>query len=238
MNFKPIISTKLYQQVIEQINHMIYSKKLKKGDKLPSERDMAVMFGISRTTVREALRSLEILGLIESRQGEGTFIAFSFPKYNALESLSLFFMLEGNTADLIEVRSMLEVECAGMAARAITPQELDKLSGYNQLLTGGYEGTAIEEADCMYHSFIAKASHNTMLNHMYASIYKVICYYIGNMWKIISKDANNTAILAEQHNRIYQALARQNNDQARKTMSIHMNYVYDQICLKLKNCLS
>jgi len=84
--FNPIKITKVYEQVIQQIKDMIADGTLKKGDKLPSERDMAAMFGVSRTAIREALRSLEMLGLTESRQGEGTFIALSFAESKMLTS--------------------------------------------------------------------------------------------------------------------------------------------------------
>ncbi|MBP2655820.1 MAG: GntR family transcriptional regulator [Firmicutes bacterium] len=234
MEFMPVVSTKLYKQVIEQIKRMIFNKTLKKGDKLPPERDMAVMFGVSRTAIREAMRSLEMVGLTESRQGEGNFIVSSFSENKIFEPLSLIFMLEDNAVELINVRSMLEIECAGLAAKAITPQELEELYGYKQLLIGEYEGLATDEADYMYHSLIAKASHNTLLYQMYSSIHEVVCNHIVNMRQMILQDSNNAAILAEQHSQVYEAIAKHECDQARQTMRIHMNYIYDQLCLKLK----
>jgi GntR family transcriptional repressor for pyruvate dehydrogenase complex len=234
MEFQPIVSTKLYQQVINQIKSMIYSKTLKKGDKLPSERDMALMFGVSRTAIREALRSLEMLGLTESRQGEGTFIASSFPEYKMFEPLSLIFTLEDNAMELMDVRSMLEIECAGYAADFITPQELEKLGQYTQLLMGIHEGTITEEADHIYHSLIAKASHNTLLNYMYSSIHEVVSLHIVSMRQMILEDAANSETLASQHNSIYQAIFHNNRDQARQAMRVHMKFVHDQLCLKSK----
>ncbi len=234
MEFQPIVSTKLYQQVITQIKTMIYNKTLKKGDKLPSERDMAVMFGVSRTAIREALRSLEMLGLTESRQGEGTFIVPSFPEYKIFEPLSVIFTLEDNTMELMAVRSMLEIECAGLAADSITPHELEKLKTYQQLLMGIHEETVTEEADHIYHSLIAKASHNTLLYYLYASIHEVVSHHIVSMRQMILEDRDNSKLLATQHNNIYQAVVDKNRDQARQAMRVHMNFVHDQLCLKYK----
>jgi GntR family transcriptional regulator, transcriptional repressor for pyruvate dehydrogenase complex len=234
VEFNPIVSTKLYKQVIEQIKERIYNKTLKKGDKLPSERDMAVMLGVSRTAIREGLRSLEMLGITESRQGEGTFIVSSFPEYKIFEPLSLIFMLENNTVELLDVRSMLEIECAGMAAEFITPEELETLDGYRLLLTGEREGKITEEADYTYHSLIAKASHHTLLYYMYSSINEVVSHHIVDMRQLILEDPNNSEILALQHNEIYQAILLKNRDQARQAMREHMQYVHDQLCRKYK----
>ena len=73
-SFKPIKNIKVYEQVIEQIKEMIYQGELKRGDKLPSERELRAQFNVSRASIREAFRVLEMIGLIESRPGEGTFI--------------------------------------------------------------------------------------------------------------------------------------------------------------------
>lgn len=72
--FSPIKNTRVYEKAIEQIKDMIVEGTFKKGDKLPSEREMAESLQISRTSIREALRELEIMGLIESRQGDGNFV--------------------------------------------------------------------------------------------------------------------------------------------------------------------
>ena len=70
----PIKNTKIYEKVIEQIKDMVKKGEIKSGDKLPPERDLAEQLQVSRTSVREALRSMEMLGLVESRQGGGNFI--------------------------------------------------------------------------------------------------------------------------------------------------------------------
>ena len=76
--FSPIKNTKVYEQVIDQIKNMIDEGNLKKGDKLPSERSLVEQLKISRASIREALRALEVIGLIECRQGEGSYIRTNF----------------------------------------------------------------------------------------------------------------------------------------------------------------
>ena len=75
---EPNKTTKVYEQVIEQIKSKIKSGEIKKGDRLPSEREMAESIGVSRASVREAIRALEVVGLVESRQGAGNYIKTNF----------------------------------------------------------------------------------------------------------------------------------------------------------------
>lgn len=103
---------------------MIISGNLQKGDKLPSERELVDQLKVSRTSIREALRALEIVGLIKCKQGEGNFIRDNFDN-SLFEPLSLVFMLErSNKEDIIEVRRIIEVEAAALAAKRITKDQL------------------------------------------------------------------------------------------------------------------
>ena len=125
--FSPIKNTKVYEQVIVQIKDMIDKGTLKKGDKLPSERKLVEQLQVSRASIREALRALEVIGLIECRQGEGNYIKTSFQD-NLFEPLSIMFMLEGSNPEAIwELRKIMEVEAAGLASKRITDEQLKEL---------------------------------------------------------------------------------------------------------------
>ena len=130
--FSPIKNTKVYEQVIIQIKDMIDKGTLKKGDKLPSERNLVEQLMVSRASIREALRALEVIGLIECRQGEGNYIKASFQD-NLFEPLSIMFMLEGSNPEAIwELRKIMEVEAAGLAAKKITDEQLKELKAITQ----------------------------------------------------------------------------------------------------------
>ncbi|MDW7669976.1 MAG: GntR family transcriptional regulator, partial [Bacillota bacterium] len=125
--FEPIKNKKIHQQVSEEIQKMILSGELKLGDKLPAERKMAEMLNVSRTSIREALRSLEIIGIIESRQGEGNFISENFDQVG-LEPMSLIFTLKnGKFKDILEIRNIIEIEAAGLTAERITEERKEVL---------------------------------------------------------------------------------------------------------------
>src|SRR5665647_3539080 len=130
--FSPIKNTKVYEQVIDQIKDMIDKGTLKKGDKLPSERNLVLQLEVSRASIREALRALEVIGLIECRQGEGNYIKSSFQD-NLFEPLSIMFMLEGSSKEEIwELRKIMEVEASGLAAKRITSEQLNELNEITQ----------------------------------------------------------------------------------------------------------
>ena len=82
--FSNISSKKVYEQVIEQIQESIFNGELKKGDKLPSERELSEQMRVSRTSIREALRVLETLGVVESKQGEGNFVCSNIKNSNKI----------------------------------------------------------------------------------------------------------------------------------------------------------
>ena len=121
--FSNISSKKVYEQVIEQIQESIFNGELKKGDKLPSERELSEQMRVSRTSIREALRVLETLGVVESKQGEGNFVCSNINK-SLIEPLSLIFKLNNGTwMDVIELRQALELEAVRFASERITKKK-------------------------------------------------------------------------------------------------------------------
>lgn len=121
---EPLIKTRLYEEIVKQIIEKIKSGELKPGDRLPTERDLVVHLNVSRTAIREALRSLKIMGLIDSKVGSGTFI-----KEMTLDSLmdsfaSVLSKNERLIIELIEVRMLLEVEIAKLAVRRIDENKI------------------------------------------------------------------------------------------------------------------
>jgi len=108
--------SKVYLEIVRKLQRMIEQDKLVPGDKIPSERELSERLNVGRSSVREALRALELLGLIETRRGEGTFI-YNFQEHKLVELLGSFFVLEGKTKeDLLEVKLLLEKDCIRILA--------------------------------------------------------------------------------------------------------------------------
>ena len=113
----PVKNLKIYELVMEQIKDLVKKGQLMSGDKLPSERELCEKLEVSRSSVREALKALQMLGLIESKHGEGNFIKENFED-SLLEPLSIVFLLLGSkNEEVLELRRVIEPEIAALAAK-------------------------------------------------------------------------------------------------------------------------
>ncbi|BDR75140.1 FadR/GntR family transcriptional regulator [Clostridium tetani] len=222
--FSPVKNKKIYEEVIEQIKDMIYKGILKKGDKLPSERDMVEKLQVSRTSVREALRSLEIVGLIESRQGEGNFIKEDFED-GLIEPLSVMFMLQDSKSEeILELRKIIEVGTIKLAAERITESELEKLNELKEKLKTPNKEENLAEIDREFHYKIAAASKNFLLLGVLNAISALMESYIKDARKSILEEEGNRQELITQHENIFEALNNNSEDEAVEAMTNHLDF--------------
>jgi len=121
--FRTVLKTRVSEGIIEQVRDLITSGRLKPGDRLPAERELAHTLSVSRSAVREGIRALESLGIVEARAGQGTFVAP--PQRDAITN-SLF-RARDTQRKLFEVRRVLEPGLAGLAARRARPEQLEKM---------------------------------------------------------------------------------------------------------------
>ena len=174
-------NSKVYEQVIEEIKNQIKTGKLKKGDKLPSERDMVELFSVSRTSVREAMRALEVIGLIERKQGAGNYIKTNFDD-SLFEPISVMFMLQKNSLDdIVELREILESYCIKLAVRNIA-------------------------LDIKLHYLLIKASKNILLINIISVISQIMDESIKEFRKKILYEENNRAKLLSIHEKLVNAM--------------------------------
>lgn len=221
--FSPIKNTKVYELVFEQIKHMIVNGILKRGDKLPSERELVDQLQVSRTSIREALRALQIIGLVECRHGEGNYIREKFEN-SLFEPLSIMFMLHESTPnDIIEVRMIIELEAVAMAANKITDKELVSLA----ILVKNFKDSQSEDEnvkiDKKFHYEIARASGNFLLFNILNVISELIDSFIDDARRKIIINEKNIELLAKQHEDIYEALQRRNPQEAIAAMKRHLD---------------
>jgi GntR family transcriptional repressor for pyruvate dehydrogenase complex len=231
MNFTVLKSEKLSEQVIGQIKQMVYEGQLKKGDKLPSERELTTLLGVSRTSIREAFRALELLGLIESRQGEGTFISDRPLGNKIFEPLSLLFMLEdGAKNEFIDVRLMIEAECASRAALNASQEEVDVLLDcLEQFEKHADDQERCIEFDRRFHFTLVQAGRSVLLYQLYMAVSDVLNKHIAEARLALVRDRANISVLNEQHRDIYGAIAARSQIKARATVVRHLQFVKAQL---------
>lgn len=226
MKFEPIKTEKVYEKVIEQIKSMIYNGELRKGDKLPSERTLKKQLNVSRASIREAFSALEMIGLIESRPGKGTFIKEQADK-NLLEPLSLVLLLEDDVAsELLEVRKVIETDCVRLAASRIDEKELEFLRSVLKKMKSktGFEEESID-LDRDFHYSVARAAQNKVLFYLMTSIMDALDFHIKyTRTKLVSKEETMNEFTI-QHENIFKAIESKDPDRAIREMNKHLKYV-------------
>ncbi|HBC96528.1 MAG TPA: FadR family transcriptional regulator [Clostridium sp.] len=227
--FTPIKNTKVYEQVIEQIENMIIDGTLKKGDRLPSERELVGHLKVSRTSIREALRALQVMGLIESRQGEGNFIRENFEN-TLFEPLSVMFMLQGGKPDeIMEVRKIIEVQTANLAAEKINEKQLENLKRIADTFKTSKNEENNVKLDKKFHYEIAQAAGNFLIINILNAMSFLMDAFLKDARRKILVNKENFKALAEQHGRIYGALKLHDSKMASDEMKKHLDFTSKHI---------
>lgn len=214
-------NTKLYEVMIEQIKDLIKTDNLKSGDKLPSERELAERFEVSRTSVREALKALNMIGLIESKHGEGNFVKSKFEN-SLLEPLSVLFLLIGSKyEDILQLRQIIEPQVAYLAAKNITKFQLVELMTIMERINNSSEAEVCAKLDKKFHYKIAEASGNQLISTIMFSISSLIEKYIdsSNIYNI------NKKMIEIQHQEIYMNLKHHNSEKASECVKKHLELI-------------
>ncbi|WP_409302139.1 FadR/GntR family transcriptional regulator [Peribacillus sp. SCS-155] len=125
-------TVKVYIAIVEQLRSMIEQDRLMPGDKIPSERELSERLDVGRSSVREALRAMELLGLIETRRGEGTFIK-DFQDHRLVELLGTFFLQDARVQeDLLETKYLIEMDCIRIIAASAGSLDLEELLAWTE----------------------------------------------------------------------------------------------------------
>jgi len=219
--FKRVQNTTLPEVIAEQVAVMISEGHLKPGDRLPTEPELMKQFGVGRSTLREALKSLAIAGLIESRQGAGTYISTTYTDYLSNRLNWTVMLSERELHHVIEVRYALEGQTAALAAGRATKEQIDNL---NQILSKLDENLKspdlAAEYDLAFHLNIAEASNNPLLLNLISSVRDLVRSYIIFSYSDLDRPDESEG----QHRRILEAIRTKQPEEARQAMFDHLDY--------------
>jgi GntR family transcriptional repressor for pyruvate dehydrogenase complex len=221
--YKLVRTSRLYEQIVQQVEESIQKGNLKTGDKLPAERDLAEQFGVSRTAVREAVKALREKGLVEAFPGRGTFIMEST---SHTMRLSLDRMLKTSPGEgskyLAEVREIIEPEIAAMAA---TRAEADDLATMRESVTvmddAKKEPEAYIEADLDFHLALAEAAGNPIILSLIDSIVGLLREQRMGIFQVDGGPERGQY----HHKKILEAVEHRDPAGAREAMKAHMRQV-------------
>jgi GntR family transcriptional regulator, transcriptional repressor for pyruvate dehydrogenase complex len=223
--FTRVPRTSLSDHIIEQMTDLISRGALKTGERIPSEKDLCQQFGVGRTSVREALRSLSAMGILETRVGEGTFVAKDGGR--AMErSFHWGLLMNPKTVeDLVETRLMLESQTAFLAAARAKPEDLDHAQeAIRKMEASLADPQQYLEHDLQFHMIIARATQNSILQHLLNTTRGYLQAWIAKTLSGVSGDisAKRARLSITQHKRVVRALRTKDSDGARQAMMEHI----------------
>jgi GntR family transcriptional repressor for pyruvate dehydrogenase complex len=219
MKFKRVNRTSVSEEIIEHIKSLIRDQVLKSGDQLPSEEKMAEQMGVGRGTIREALKVLIYLGLIERRK-KGTYIAsLAFEK---LRRKDIFRKIakHRDVMEMVELRKIIEPEAAGMAAERADPEEIDQIEEMYRLMSKEqYDVEDFISHDIKFHLLILKATGNSLITEIMQNIQRLLN---KNQHLVVRERRNIIPRSVEFHGKVCNAIKNRNKSLARKYMLNHI----------------
>ena len=222
MRVKISLSERIADAIYEQI---ITLKKYTPGEKLPNENELATEFGVSRATLREAIRSLVTQGVLEVTHGKGTFVSKEVKNYRDIQFGDLG-KLRMRLGDLFELRRVVETEAVAMACERASNEEIETiLSLGKQVASCIHERANRTPADEQFHKAIAVASHNEFMVHLVPMIYRAVSETLVKMGTD-ELFARNTL---QDHALIMEALTNRDASMARNAMAIHMSHAIQSL---------
>jgi GntR family transcriptional repressor for pyruvate dehydrogenase complex len=224
--FETLPKSALSEDIVRKLLVLLKEKKLRPGDRLPPERELAEQLQVSRPSLREALRALSIMHVVETRQGSGTYISSLEPK-RLVEHLDFVFALADSTyLSLFEARKVVEVGICGLAAERITDEQIARLEACLERALQGFRNIDVYfQADVELHEIITEAASSPILSRIMASISHLS--RASRQRTVVLPGIVQQVI--EDHSAIVHALKMRDPDAARLAMHQHLAHVEQRL---------
>lgn len=227
VQLKPIKPKRISDQVFEQLRELIFRGEIKPGDKLMPERELSEALNVSRTSVRDAIRKLVVMGYIEQKQGQGTFVRSpedmdKSPLALAMESQN------ANLIDLLEVRMGMECNAAALAAQRADSEDIRLLErSIDQMRQEVNDGQLGNEPDVSFHMAITYATKNPLHVYLMKNMFDFLFVGIKEYLRHLYEEPGNIPEILKQHTAVVEAIKSGNPEKAYKAMKNHITYVMD-----------
>jgi GntR family transcriptional regulator, transcriptional repressor for pyruvate dehydrogenase complex len=221
--YRAVKTSRLFEQIVQQVEESILKGQLKPGDQLPAERDLAQRFGVSRTAVREAVKTLREKGLVEAYSGRGTFVT-NGNSQAIRQSLDLMIRInkQEGLANLAELRLVLEPEIAALAALRIEEQLVATMrEAVGVMERNLHDPDAYVEADLDFHLALAEAADNPLILSLLDSIVGLLREQRSRIFDVDGGPERGQF----HHKQILAAIENRDAEAARESMRAHLNQV-------------
>ncbi|HDH03142.1 MAG TPA: FadR family transcriptional regulator [Actinobacteria bacterium] len=221
------VSSELTRKLVD---HLVRDGHLRPGDRLPSERQLADTLGIGRSAVREALKSLAFLGLIEVRQGAGSYV--KEPDSELLPQVIEWGLLLGErkVLDLVEARRLIEVAVAPLAAQRRDESDLEMIEHHLTKMSKARNTADFVEADIAFHLALADAAGNSIFSDILSSVQALLRVWITR----VIDAAESTEPTHQEHLAVFGAVGAKDAKGARVAMQRHMDRASSALLLTLE----
>jgi GntR family transcriptional regulator, transcriptional repressor for pyruvate dehydrogenase complex len=223
----PVKPKKISDQVFDQLRELISRGELKPGEQLMTERDLSEALNVSRTSVRSAIIKLIAIGLLENRQGQGTFVRMPDSRDNNLLA-SAMTTQNAKLDDLLEARLGLECNSAALAAQRATAEDIQFMEkSLDEMAAEIKEGRTGTEADVSFHMAIAYATKNPIQVYLMRSFYDLLFYGIKENLFYLYQDSDRIKTILKQHSQIADSIRSHNPETSYLAMKEHISYVLE-----------
>lgn len=215
----PIERTKLTASVFEQLLSYVVSGNWKPGERIPPERELCQQLGIARTSLREALKGMELVGMLDSRVGDGTFVC---PRSEFL-SRPLLWAFTGTDheelQEIMEARTIIEENLAGLAAKRGSSEDIEAIGRAVQLMRDSIaRGDSILDADMAFHMAVSAAAHNDVMRNAVHLLRNLLRQWL--QYKLLIPNIPESVL--KRHVTIYRAISARKPNAARAAMRLHL----------------
>ncbi|NRA61110.1 MAG: pyruvate dehydrogenase complex transcriptional repressor PdhR [Psychrobium sp.] len=230
MTYRKIRQPKLSDAIVEALETMILEGTLRPGDKLPSERDLAKQFEVSRPSIREAIQALEAKGLLSRRQGGGTYVQKQLWQSLSDPLLELIANDSESQYDLLEFRHATEGMLAFYAAIRGTATDFARLRECQNVITKAQtDGDVEQEADAIVELYkvVAEASHNVAMLHLVLSMSEILRRNIAQNLELLYRHQKAVDASNKHRSALIEAIVSRDSERARNASNAHLAYIED-----------
>ena len=227
--YRPIKQKRISEEIVEQLKYLIFEGKLKPGERLPPERELAGSLNVSRVSLREALNVLQGMGLIEIQQGNRTYVRPITTRSIHDPLVAYCKSAPSSILQVFELRKHLEIGTASLAAERASSEHIKRLEKILGEMKEDFQKNRLgAKADRQFHHIIAEAAQNPVFLHVISTIHDLLQEELRLAWGNVFKKRDKRKKLLEQHQSIFYAIQNHDAQRAGEETRVHLNFVENE----------